>query len=84
MKVDLGFARTLHRDGQSARASLARVDVEVTWLVDFSSFESRSDRADLVRTAVRDGTDRELEGASRDVHAAVLDAHLQVQSMTSQ
>ena len=57
------------RKGRSARR---------TWLVDFAPLESRSDRSNLVSAAVRDWSNRELEGTARDGHALVLYTHLRM------
>ena len=48
----------------------------LTWPVDLAALQARPDGPDLVRAAVSDGAHGELEGAARDVHATVLDAHL--------
>lgn len=75
LEVDLSFARTLDRHGQSASAGFAGPDVEFAGFALLAPLETGTTGVNPVSAAIPQRTDGELERRARDVHLLVTNRH---------
>ena len=76
VKVDLGLARSLHGQGKSPGAGLARADAELGGDADQGGLEAGTGGGDAVRPALHERSDGEEEGGAGDVLVEVLDRNV--------